>query len=182
ALALEHPADVKRLVLVGGYYYPTARIDAILTAPVALPVLGDVLRYTVSAVSARVMLDRLVHAMFAPQDVPPRYVATLSREMLVRPVQLRANAEDAAFMIGQAKANSARHGELAIPVAIVAGANDRVIDVAAHSERLHDELPGSTLKIVAGAGHMVNHAAPDEIVAAVDRFELPRALATTEAA
>nr|HET7858777.1 alpha/beta hydrolase [Caldimonas sp.] len=99
ALALDHPGDVRRLVLVGGYYYPTARLDAILTAPVALPVLGDVMRYTVTAVSARVMLDRMVRAMFAPQEVPVQYVATLSREMLVRPVQLRASAEDAAFMI-----------------------------------------------------------------------------------
>jgi hypothetical protein len=29
---------------------------------------------------------------------------------------------------------------------------------------------------------MVHHAAPDEIVAAVDRFELPRAVAATAAA
>ena len=60
ALALDHPEDVRRLVLLGGYYYPSARVDALLTAPVALPVLGDVMRYTVTAVSARLMLKRLV--------------------------------------------------------------------------------------------------------------------------
>ena len=53
ALALDYPEDVRRLVLLGGYYYPSARIDAVLTAPVALPVLGDVMRYTVTAISAR---------------------------------------------------------------------------------------------------------------------------------
>ena len=182
ALALDHPDDVRRLVLVGGYYYPTARIDALLTAPVALPVLGDVLRYTVTAVSARLMLGPMTRAMFAPQEVPERFLPTLSREMLVRPVQLRANAEDAAFMIGQAKASSARHGELRMPVAIVAGADDQVIDFAAHSERLHGELPGSTLAIVHGAGHMVHHAAPDEIVAAIERFDLPHAEPVQQAA
>ncbi|MGZ8259794.1 MAG: alpha/beta fold hydrolase [Caldimonas sp.] len=174
ALALEHPEDVRRLVLLGGYYYPTARVDALLTAPVALPVVGDVLRYTVTAVSARVMLDSLVRGMFAPQEVPGRFLPILSREMLVRPGQLRANAEDAAFMIGQAKANSARHGELRMPVAIVAGADDKVIDFAAHSERLHADLPGSTLTVVHDAGHMVHHAAPDEIVAAIEGVALPQ--------
>jgi hypothetical protein len=112
---------VSRLVLLGGYYYPSARVDALLTAPVALPLLGDVMRYTVTALSARLMLDGMVEAMFAPREVPGGYQTTLSREMLVRPVQLRANAEDAAFMIGQAKASSERHHELQMPVAIFAG-------------------------------------------------------------
>jgi pimeloyl-ACP methyl ester carboxylesterase len=182
AMALDAPERVDKLVLLGGYYYPSARVDALLTAPVALPVLGDVLRYTVTAVSARLMLDRVTRAMFAPQEVPGHFLPMLSREMLVRPLQLRANAEDAAFMIGQAKANSARHCELRMPVAILAGDHDKVIDFEAHSERLHGDLPGSTLTVVHGAGHMVHHAAPDEIVAAVDRFELPQAAPVPHAA
>lgn len=173
ALALDHPQDVRRLVLLGGYYYPSARVDALLTAPVALPVLGDVMRYTVTAVSARLMLKGLVRAMFAPQDVPANFVATLSREMMVRPIQLRANAEDAAFMIPQAKASSKRHGELRMPVAIFAGAQDKVIDVEAHSLRLHREIDGSTLAVVPRAGHMVHHAVPEEVALAVDAFEMP---------
>ncbi|HVE88601.1 MAG TPA: alpha/beta hydrolase, partial [Burkholderiaceae bacterium] len=109
AMGLDYPADVRKLVLLGGYYYPSLRIDALLTAPVALPVLGDFMRYTVTALSARVMLKRAIKAMFRPREVPVDFLPTLSREMMVRPVQLRANAEDAAFMIGQAKANSERH-------------------------------------------------------------------------
>jgi pimeloyl-ACP methyl ester carboxylesterase len=173
ALALDHPEDVRRLVLLGGYYYPTARVDALLTAPVALPVLGDVMRYTITAVSARLMLKGLVRAMFAPREVPARFIATLSREMMVRPIQLRANAEDAAFMIPQAKANAARHRELRMPVAILAGAQDKVIDVEANAERLHREIGGSTLAVVAGAGHMVHHAAPELVVLAVDAVRMP---------
>jgi pimeloyl-ACP methyl ester carboxylesterase len=102
--------------------------------------------------------------------------------MMVRPIQLRANAEDAAFMVAQAKASSERHHELRMPVAIVAGANDKVIDPEAHSVRLHHELAGSTLTIVPAAGHMVHHAAVDEIVAAVDRFEVPHLEPATQAA
>jgi pimeloyl-ACP methyl ester carboxylesterase len=149
------------------------RVDALLTAPVALPVLGDVMRYTVTAVSARLMLKGLVRAMFAPREVPARFIATLSREMMVRPIQLRANAEDAAFMIPQAKANAARHRELRMPVAILAGAQDKVIDVEANAERLHREIGGSTLAVVAGAGHMVHHAAPELVVLAVDAVRMP---------
>ena len=182
ALALDHPDAVSRLVLLDGYFFPSARIDALLTAPVALPVLGDVMRYTVTAVSARLLLKRLVEGMFAPEDVPRGYLATLSREMLVRPLQLRANAEDAAFMVPEAAKSSGRHQELRMPVAILAGSDDRVVDRAAHSERLHGELPGSTLRVVAGAGHMVHHSAPEEVVAAIDRFPLPGAGSNVAAA
>jgi pimeloyl-ACP methyl ester carboxylesterase len=167
ALALDHPADVCGLVLLGGYYYPGIRVDALLTAPVALPVLGDVMRYTVTALSARLLLKRLVETMFAPKARPPKFFPVLSREMMLRPVQLRANAEDAAFMIGQAKASSERHRELQLPLTIIAGADDLVIDAEAHSVRLHADLPHSTLIIVPGAGHMVHYAAPEQVVAAV---------------
>jgi pimeloyl-ACP methyl ester carboxylesterase len=172
AMALEYPAEVRRLVLLGGYYYPGLRVDARLTAPVALPVLGDVMRYTATAWTARLMLNKLIKGMFAPRDVPPSFLPVLSREMMLRPIQIRANAEDAAFMIGQAKASSERHNELQMPVAIFAGAEDLVIDVETHSTRLHSEVPQSTLSVVPGAGHMVHYAAVDEIVAAIDQ-ELP---------
>jgi pimeloyl-ACP methyl ester carboxylesterase len=172
AMALDYPADVHKLVLLGGYYYPSMRIDALLTAPVGLPVLGDVMRYTVTAVSARLLLKRAIKAMFKPMNVPAGFLSTLSREMMLRPVQLRANAEDAAFMIAQAKVSSERHHELQLPVAIFAGAEDAVVDVDAHSVRLHSQLPQSKLVIVPGAGHMVHYAALDEIVAAV-HYDLP---------
>ena len=179
AMALDYPADVRKLVLLSGYYYPTMRIDALLTAPVALPVLGDVMRYTVTAISARLMLKRAIRAMFTPKDVPVDFLPTLSREMMVRPVQLRANAEDAAFMIGQAKASSERHQELQMPVAIFAGAEDAVVDPGAHSVRLHSELSQSRLVVVPGAGHMVHHAAADEVVAAI-HYDLPLHAPLTE--
>ena len=181
AMALDFPADVRKLVLLGGYYYPSLRIDALLTAPVALPVLGDVMRYTVTAVYARLMLQRAVKAMFMPKEVRGDFLPTLSREMMLRPVQLRANAEDAAFMIGQAKANSERHRELQLPVTIFAGAEDAIIDVEAHSVRLHSELSQSKLVVVPGAGHMIHYEALDEIVAAID-FDLPLHESLTESA
>jgi pimeloyl-ACP methyl ester carboxylesterase len=63
--------------------------------------------------------------------------------MMIRPLQIRANAEDAAFMIPAASRLSKRYGELKMPVTIMAGALDRVVDPADHSIRLHRELPHS---------------------------------------
>jgi pimeloyl-ACP methyl ester carboxylesterase len=55
ALALQAPHLVRSLVLASGYYYPTLRADVILTAPVAIPGIGDLMRYTVSPLAGRLM-------------------------------------------------------------------------------------------------------------------------------
>jgi hypothetical protein len=39
---------MSRLVLVSGYYYPTPRTDVALFPPLALPLVGDLLSYTVA--------------------------------------------------------------------------------------------------------------------------------------
>ena len=168
AMALNHPQNVRSLVLVGGYFYPSFRVDAFMTAPVALPVLGDVMRYTVTALSGRLMLKKMVQGMFAPRELPDNFFPIISREMMLRPVQLRANAEDAAFMVPAANAMSKRYGELVLPVTLIAGEDDLVVDPQAHTVRLHDELLQSELFIVPGVGHMAHYAALDRVVNAID--------------
>jgi pimeloyl-ACP methyl ester carboxylesterase len=169
AMALDQPAKVASLVLIGGYYYPAIRVDALLTAPAALPILGDVMRYTVTALSGRAVLNRMVKGMFAPGEVPPGFFSMLSREMMLRPVQLRANAEDAAFMMPQARSLSRRYHELRLPVTLIAGGADKVVDPEAHSRRLHSELAQSHLLIVPHSGHMAHYDAQDLIETAIDR-------------
>ena len=168
AMALNYPQDVRGLVLIAGYYYPSLRLDALLTAPVALPVLGDAMRYTVTALSSRALIGKMAKAMFAPKDVPDNFFAVLSREMMLRPVQLRANAEDAAFMVPVANSMAGRYHELTMPVTLIAGEEDKVVAPEGQSARLHQELPHSELHVVPGAGHMVHYLAQDLIVKAVD--------------
>lgn len=167
ALALDHPGAVQRLVLLSGYHYPALRVDALLTAPAALPVIGDVMRYTVTAAGSRALMNPALQAMFKPEAVPPDFLPTLHKEILVRPVQLRANAEDAAFMMSAARSLSERYPELEMPVAILAGLDDAIVDAAAHSERLHQAVPQSRYTAVRGVGHMVHHGALAEVVAAI---------------
>jgi len=167
-MAVDVAADVRGLVLISGYYYPTARLDVALTAPAALPLLGDALRYTVSPLAARLLLKRAVGAMFAPAPMPGDFFDVMSREMMLRPLQIRAEAEDAAFMIPAAAHFRPHYPEFEIPVSIFAGAGDKVVDPESHSARLHRELAHSTLAVAPEAGHMVHYALVGEIVDAID--------------
>jgi pimeloyl-ACP methyl ester carboxylesterase len=173
-LALLPEAAVDRLVLISGYYFPTARGDVVLAAPPAIPLLGDILRYTVSSLMARMTLNKTVKAMFAPQPVPANFLSLLDREMLVRPTQLQADAQDAVFMIPGAARLRKLYRDIKAPVVIVAGEDDRVVDVDAQARKLHEEISGSGLTVLPGVGHMAHYAAPDQIVAAVNQL-LPSA-------
>ncbi|MFP3693151.1 alpha/beta hydrolase, partial [Burkholderia sp. SIMBA_048] len=103
------------------------RMDVALATPAALPLLGDALRYTVSPLTGRVMLRRSVEAMFAPAPMPDRFFDVVPREMLLRPVQIRAAAEDAAFMIPSAAHLHAHYAALKMPVSIFAGEGDKIV-------------------------------------------------------
>jgi pimeloyl-ACP methyl ester carboxylesterase len=108
----------------------------------------------------------LKRAMFAPSRVTDRFKAEYSSAMALRPSQIRATAEDGALMVPGAMGLRARYGELAMPVAIVAGDGDIVVRKR-QAERLHGAVPGSSLEIVGGSGHMVHHVATDRVVEAV---------------
>jgi pimeloyl-ACP methyl ester carboxylesterase len=88
--------------------------------------------------------------------------------MTFRPSQLRASAADAALMVPDAFARAGRYGELKMPVAIIAGEDDRLIDIDDQSGRLHADLLQSTLHRVSGAGHMVHQTATADVMAAID--------------
>jgi len=169
ALALQAPTLVSSLVLGSGYYYPTLRADVLLQSPPAIPLLGDVMRYTISPPIARLMLPRTIRKAFEPMPVPQHFHSRFPKQLIVRPSQLRASAEDAAFMSPAAMELQHHYRDLTMPVLIVTGADDQIADVGRQSHRLHRELHGSGFILLPGFGHMIHHSAPFEVGQAIER-------------
>lgn len=155
SMALQQPQLVQALVLASGYYYPSVRFD-VLTATPAIPVIGDVLSHTISPLLGRLMWPLLVKRAFAPSAVPDSF-KRLSPWMMLRPGQLRAEAEETAMMIPSAAVLRKHYPELRMPVSIVAGREDAIVSASYHSARLHDALDNSELTLLPGAGHMIQH-------------------------
>jgi pimeloyl-ACP methyl ester carboxylesterase len=169
SMALEQPDYVKSLVLMSGYYYPTARLDVTLASQPAIPVVGDLMRFTVSPLLSRAIWPAVLGRIFGPAPVPARFENEYPVWMTLRPSQLRAAAAEAALMIPAAYSLHERYHELTMPVVIMAGADDKHVTTRLHSERLHAELPHSSLHVTAGAGHMLHHVAQEEVLAAIDQ-------------
>ena len=165
AWGLDRPDAVSGVVLVSGYYFPTARLDAAFVLPAALPVVGDVLRHTVSPPFTRAALPGTLKVMFAPQSVPRRFEALYSHAMMARPVQIRAAAGEGAVMVPSTAALR-RRDPLRCPAAVIAGTADKVVDHEDQTVRFARAAPGARLGLVRGAGHMVHHAAPRAVAEA----------------
>jgi pimeloyl-ACP methyl ester carboxylesterase len=167
ALAHNYPQKVQGLVLVSGYYYPNVRGDVALLSPPAVPVLGDILRYTLSPLLSRLMWPLLLRKLFGPNPVPKKFDG-FPEEMAFRPSQLRAAAAESALMIPSAHALQTTYKQLTMPVAIIAGDKDRVVEPQ-QSDRLHRDVSQSTLHHVPATGHMVHQTALSEVMSAIDR-------------
>ena len=152
ALALNHPQEVRGLVLVSGYYYPTLRADVLLSSPAAIPLLGDLLRYSISPLLGRMMQPLLLKGMFTPLRVPANFKTGPAPKMSLRPGQIRAESQDGVAMIPGALAMRHRYQELTMPVVIMAGTKDRVVNAK-------QPRPG--------VGHMLHYAVTDEVAEAI---------------
>lgn len=167
ALGLDHPEVAASLVLIGGYYYPSARLDAVLASPPAVPVVGDAIRYTVSPLLGAALKDGMEKQIFAPAPVSPGWKSDFPFEMTLRPSQIRAAAADAALMVPAAASMAPRLPELRMPVTVIAGSGDKVVPPSEQSERLSRALRRGRLILVEGAGHMVHHTAADQVASEI---------------
>ena len=125
------------------------------------------MRYTVSPIIGRAIWPLLLRKIFGPSPTPAKFDG-FPVEMALRPSTIRASAAESALMIPNALAARGRYRELTMPVAIVAGEEDRIVDIDSQSARLHAELPQSTFDSLPGVGHMVHQTGPERVMAAID--------------
>jgi pimeloyl-ACP methyl ester carboxylesterase len=161
AYALEYPDDTAAVLLLGGYYFPSLRADSALTFPTALPGIGDVLQYTLSPLLGRLIGPYFAKRVFSPVMVAPQFKEQAG--LALRPSQVGATAADANLMGPDAARLASRYQSLTMPVTIMAGSDDKIVNVEKQAERLHAMLPQSKLELLDGTGHMLHYSYPDRI-------------------
>lgn len=168
ALAADGRRPLRGLVLLSGSYFPGHRTDAALIAPLAVPGLGDAMRAMVPAKVSASLTGQSFRQVFWPQPVPARFTACFPIEIAAAATQLRAVSEDAASMNSAVTGLQRRYAGLTLPVSILAGDADAIVKVSEHSVRLHTTIPGSTLRLLPGLGHMIHYGARLKVERAID--------------
>jgi pimeloyl-ACP methyl ester carboxylesterase len=167
AMALDAPETVRALVLVAGYYTPSLRLDSPLMGVPALPVIGPLMRHTISPLLSRLIWPLMVRRLFGPRRVTEAFKKDYPTWMSLRPGTLQASAAESGMMILEGFKQRRREHELAVPTVIVAGQQDLLVMTPWQARRLHRRLPQTRLHVVPGHGHMVHHTATPEVMNAI---------------
>lgn len=180
AMALDRPSSVKSLVLSSGYYYPTLRPEVPWTMQPAIPILGDVMRYTITPLTMRMLWPLMLKREFTPAPVAES-MKKLPPWMALRPSQIRASSAEMILLYRDVMSLGRRYQELKLPVVLVAGSGDRLVYRSRHSDRLHQELPHAEYRIIEECGHMVHHVAPAKVLEAIDAAAAGRGAVSADA-
>ena len=168
AYALAFPDETAGLVLVCPVTHPWPGGISWLNRLVATPFIGPLVAHTMIVPAGYFLLPPGVTEVFAPQIAPDGYIESTAAWMILRPSEFIANAQDIAILKDFVTAQAPRYGEIKTPVAIIAGDADETVYTDIHSRAIAAQLPHATLIVLSGVGHMVQYAATDLVVQAVD--------------
>jgi pimeloyl-ACP methyl ester carboxylesterase len=167
-LALDHPTRVAGLVTLSGALHPYPGGAAWYNEIAATPLLGDIFTGTVVGPVGRKQFDAGVRSTFRPKEPPPDYIARTEAELLLRPAEFKANAEDLVDLKGFLKRQAPRYGEIRVPTTIITADKDGVVSPELHSRALHEQVAGSKLVVLKDAGHMPHWTEKARVVAEIE--------------
>lgn len=154
-VALQDPHCIAGLALIA----PLTHFTPVVPPPFeAMAIRSPALRRFVSrtlAVPLSILgARRVLGTVFGP-DAPPRDFPVRGGGLLgLRPEAFYAASTDLNAVEHDLKAQQQRYGGIRLPLWILYGEGDRVLDWRAQGEALHREVPQSELRIIPG-GHMI---------------------------
>jgi pimeloyl-ACP methyl ester carboxylesterase len=175
AYALGYPDRVAGLVLLAPVTHPWPGGISWYNDIAVLPVIGPLFARTIVLPLGLCLLRRAVAQVFAPQAAPERYVRRAASLLLLRPAEFIANAQDLATLEGFVAEQVPHYRAIRAPTVIITGDCDRTVSPKIHARAAAALIPDAKLVELAGIGHMLPHAAPAEIIAAIDELAARRA-------
>jgi pimeloyl-ACP methyl ester carboxylesterase len=154
-VALQAPDCVAGLALIA----PLTHFDANVPAPfrgMAIRSAGvrKFIAHTIAAPLGILNTRAVLHALFAPHVAPPDIAVRGGGLYGLRPASFYGASTDMVAVEADLPAQQQRYGDLRLPVHILYGDGDRVLDWRAHGEALRAKVARSRLKVIPG-GHMI---------------------------
>jgi pimeloyl-ACP methyl ester carboxylesterase len=174
AYALAYPESVAGLVLLAPVTHPWPGGVGWYNPLVTTRVVGSLFARTVAWPLGQLLIGPAVKVVFAPQVPPPDYRERAAVELVLRPKELIANAEDLNGLKAFVTAQAPHYADIQAPVIVITGDRDNTVSPRIHSEAITAALPRAKLIVLSGIGHMLHHAAADRVIAAIDEIALGR--------
>jgi pimeloyl-ACP methyl ester carboxylesterase len=164
ALALDHPGCVRALVLISTLSQAERAPPAVFKSlHIRSPILRWLIAWTLMAPLGKLAHQATLRAVFAPELVPKSFAAESGAALGLRPDSFIAASKDMIAIPDELAIMTPRYPLLEIPVDVIFGRQDPILDYQAHGERLVATLPHATLRLIEG-GHMIPVTVADQLV------------------
>jgi len=163
ATALDHPVCVGGLALIS----PLTHVEETAPAPFrGLAIRSRLVRWlaawTLATPLAILKGDEVLAFVFGPNTPPLDFAVKGGGLLGLRPGSFYSASTDMAAVNDDLPAMVPRYSSLNMPVSILFGRDDGILDYRSHGIALQDKLAGAELKLLPGRGHMLPVTAPDE--------------------
>jgi pimeloyl-ACP methyl ester carboxylesterase len=170
AWGLDFPQDVTGIIPVSGATMPWGA-GATVFQTLGLGRIGvDYYQASLTRRAEEGAIESFVARAFRPQQPPPGYIDYIGAPLSLREDTLEANGQDLTSLHLALREMAPRYPGMAVPVEVVHGELDWLLDVEQHVTELAAILPDVRVAVAPGVGHMAHHARPDLLEAAVDRL------------
>lgn len=160
-LALDHPAKVGGLALVA----PLTQAQDDVPEPMkGLAIRSETMRRAVANTLAVPMgvatQEKVLAGIFAPEPVPADFATQGGGALALRPGNFYNASSDLVAVEAHMPALVERYAALDVPIDILYGRGDAILDYRIHGERTAEQIQGARIEVVEG-GHMIPFTQPE---------------------
>ncbi|WP_411975545.1 alpha/beta fold hydrolase [Sulfitobacter faviae] len=163
SLALDHPARVGALALVAPATRPREEAPSAFGAiAVESSFIRRALSLTFATPLGLMIFDRAASEIFAPEPLPEAFATTGGGLLALPPDNYVAGGEDLVALRAALPNLLARYGDLELPVGILFGSDDQIVDPAWNGQWVAEQVSGATYTEI-GGGHMISFTSPEVV-------------------
>jgi pimeloyl-ACP methyl ester carboxylesterase len=154
ALALRHPDTVRGLGLISPLTQPIAEAPGPLKGLVVPALLRPLIAWTIAVPLAMRNGKATTVRVFAPDPVPGDFPIKAGGALAIRPRSFLMGCYEIEMAPQVMQAQAPRYGEIGLPVSILYGRQDALLDPALHGGKTAADIPNGAVEMLDG-GHML---------------------------
>ncbi|HVW58235.1 MAG TPA: alpha/beta fold hydrolase [Rhizobiaceae bacterium] len=171
ATAILHPDSISGLALLSPHTHTGGKVPPELEPLyIRSPFRRWLTAWTIAVPMARKYAAETLAFIFAPQSAPDDYMTEGGGSLGLRPSHFYGTSTDFVDVRRDAGELEKRYGEIVMPVGILFGTADRVIDYQLHGLGMNGRIAGIEIELAEGVGHMPQYAEPEKVVDFIRRM------------
>ncbi|WP_458071816.1 alpha/beta fold hydrolase [Rhodanobacter sp. BL-MT-08] len=161
AVGLNHPQSISRLALIAPLTHTQSEPpESFRGLMIPSPLMRRAIAHTLATPLSIRKGPEVLAFVFGPEPVPKDFRTRGGGLLGLRPNSFYAASSDMLATAEDLPNMESRYGTLKMPVDVLYGRQDQVLDYRQHGEALTRKIPHATLKLVDGGGHMLPVTVP----------------------